>query len=136
VMDERGAPTPVAWTMLRAPESRMAPADQGVMDAVVAASPLRARYEESIDRDSARERLATRLEQGAAQARAEQERVEQERAGERSGGGVSYPKRTAPPPQEQGSVVHDILTSPVAKDLARTAAKEILRGVFGTARRR
>src|SRR5690606_8284125 len=27
VMDERGAPTPVAWTRLRAPESRMGPAD-------------------------------------------------------------------------------------------------------------
>jgi uncharacterized protein len=113
VMNERGAPTPVAWTMLRAPESRMAPSDREVMDEIVASSPLREKYAESLDRDSAHEMLARRLEAGAAAGKAE-----------------------PAPPQEQGSIVHDILTSPVAKDLARTAAREILRGVFGTARRR
>jgi len=118
VMNERGAPTPVAWTMLRAPESRMSPADQAVMDGVVAASPLHAKYAEALDRDSAHEMLARKLEAGAADQR------------------VRYPKKSSPAPQEQGSVVHDILTSPVAKDLARTAVREIFRGVFGTARRR
>ena len=38
VMNERGAPTPVAWTRLRAPESRMGPADPAAMTASVAAS--------------------------------------------------------------------------------------------------
>ena len=33
VMNERGAPTPVAWTRLRAPESLMAPADTAAMEA-------------------------------------------------------------------------------------------------------
>ena len=120
VMDERGAPTPVAWTMLRAPESRMSPADQAVMDGAVAASPLRARYAEAVDRDSAHEMLARKLEE-AAPAPAEKR--------------VRYPKKPSPAPQEQGSIVHDILTSPVTKDLARRAAREIFRGVFGTARR-
>jgi DNA helicase HerA-like ATPase len=127
VMNERGAPTPVAWTMLRAPESRMSPADQAVMDGVVSASPLAPKYAEPLDRDSAHEMLARKLEAGAATAEAE---PEPER------GKVSYPKKSSPAPQEQGSVVHDILTSPVAKDLARTAVREIFRGVFGTARRR
>src|SRR4051794_17811867 len=71
VMDERGAPTPVAWTRLRAPESLMGPSDPAAMQAAVAASPLR-RYAEAVDRDSAREMLARRLEQGADKARAEQ----------------------------------------------------------------
>jgi len=115
VMNERGAPSPVAWTMLRAPESRMSPADQQVMDAAVSASALNVKYAEALDRDSAHEMLARKLE-------APQK--------------IPYPKRSAPVPQEQGSVVHDILTSPVAKDLARTAVREILRGAFGTARRR
>ena len=35
VMNERGAPTPVAWTRLRAPESLMAPADPAAMTATV-----------------------------------------------------------------------------------------------------
>ena len=38
VMNERGAPTPVAWTRLRAPESLMDPAPAAGMEAAVAAS--------------------------------------------------------------------------------------------------
>ncbi|HEX6246960.1 MAG TPA: helicase HerA-like domain-containing protein [Nocardioidaceae bacterium] len=130
VMNERGAPTPVAWTMLRAPESRMSPADRDVLDGIVAASRLHEKYAEQLDRDSAHEMLARKLEAGAAAAA-------EERAGEPAPEKkASYPKKSAPRPQEEGNVVHDILTSDVAKDLARTAAREIFRGVFGTARRR
>jgi len=115
VMDERGAPTPVAWTMLRAPESRMSPAEQEMMDRIVADSPLRAAYAERLDRDSAHEMLARRLEPADR---------------------VGYPRRPPSAPQEPGGAVQDILTSPMAKDLARTAVREIFRGVFGTRRRR
>src|SRR6188472_505474 len=73
VMDERGAPTPVAWTRLRAPESLMGPADAAAMQQSVEASPLFAKYAEPVDRESAREKLATKLDEGAAKARAEQE---------------------------------------------------------------
>jgi hypothetical protein len=49
---------------------------------------------------------------------------------------VDYPKPSRAPQQDQrGDVVKDIVNSSVAKDLMRTAAREILRGVFGTARR-
>ena len=72
VMNERGAPTPVAWTRLRAPESLMGPADAAAMTSAVQASPLTPRYGVAVDRDSARELLAARLEAGAAQARQEQ----------------------------------------------------------------
>src|SRR5512141_1591324 len=67
VMNERGAPTPVAWTRLRAPESLMGPADPAAMVASVDASPLKPKYGEAIDRESAREKLAAKLEAGAAQ---------------------------------------------------------------------
>ena len=46
VMNERGAPTPVAWTRLRAPESLMDAAETADMEAVVTASPLSAKYAE------------------------------------------------------------------------------------------
>ncbi len=39
VMGERGAPTPVAWTRLRAPESLMAPSSAESVEAAVKASP-------------------------------------------------------------------------------------------------
>jgi uncharacterized protein len=129
VMNERGAPTPVAWTMLRAPESLMAPADPAAMAATVQGSPLHAKYVQSIDRESAHEKLAAKVEAGAAKAEAEE--------AAKSDGKMSYPKSTtrkAPSPKER-DVVEDILSSPVAKDLVRTATREILRGVFGVGRR-
>ena len=61
VLSERGAPTPVAWTRLRAPQSLMAPAPAEVLAATVAASPLQAEYGQEIDRDSAYERLVAKL---------------------------------------------------------------------------
>src|SRR5689334_13367612 len=70
VMNERGAPTPVAWTRLRAPESLMAPTDAAAMQATVAASPRNAKYATVVDRESAREILAKKLEAGAQQAAA------------------------------------------------------------------
>src|SRR5688572_23848425 len=76
VMNERGAPTPVAWTRLRAPESLMGPADPAAMQAAVKASPLTAKYAEAIDRESARELLAKKLEEGARKA-AEDARVKE-----------------------------------------------------------
>jgi uncharacterized protein len=57
VMSEKGAPTPVAYAMLPAPQSLMAPSAQGVLDGIVAASPLASLYTEALDRESAYEKL-------------------------------------------------------------------------------
>jgi DNA helicase HerA-like ATPase len=65
VMNEKGAPSPVAWTRLRAPRGSMSPTPADVMTAAVAASPLIAAYGAAIDRDSAREMLARKLEAAA-----------------------------------------------------------------------
>nr|MBA3524406.1 DUF853 family protein [Geodermatophilaceae bacterium] len=55
VLSERGAPTPVAWTMLRPPTSLMAELDPAVQTQIVAASELKDDYSETIDRESAYE---------------------------------------------------------------------------------
>ena len=44
VMNERGAPSPVAWTRLRAPQGSMDPTPEDRIRATVAASPLLAKY--------------------------------------------------------------------------------------------
>ena len=61
VMDPDGAPTPVAWTKLRAPRSLMAPTPAEVMTAAVQASSFQAKYGQLIDRESAYELLAARV---------------------------------------------------------------------------
>jgi len=61
VQSERGTPTPVAATMIRAPLSLMAPTEAATLERIRAASPLAAKYGAALDRESARELLAVRL---------------------------------------------------------------------------
>jgi hypothetical protein len=128
VMGERGAPTPVAWTRLRAPESLMAPSSAESMEATVEASPRNAKYAEVVDRESAREILAEKLEKGA---KAE--------AGEKADRPAAKEK-AAPRKKDDGNaageIVKDVVKSSAFKQFMRTAAAEIARGMFGTARRR
>ena len=127
VMDERGAPTPVAWTMLRAPQASMSPADPAAMEALVAASPRQAAYGTPIDREPAREKLAARLEQGAATA--------EEARADPAKDHVPVPKPAPAPKRPEESTFEKVVQSPVFKDAVRTAAREIVRGMFGAGRR-
>lgn len=139
VMNERGAPTPVAWTRLRAPESLMDPAPTADMEAAVKASPLAEKYAEPIDRESARELLAKKLEEGARKA-AEDARVK-EMAREQKNARVtekasqkSSPSRR-PAPKEEDSMMESVVKSRAFKDFMSTAAREIARGMFKSGRR-
>lgn len=57
VMNEKGAPTPVALTRLRAPESVMGPSTDELIKSTVAASPLLGKYGTAVDNLSAYEKL-------------------------------------------------------------------------------
>jgi DNA helicase HerA-like ATPase len=129
VMNEKGAPTPVAWTRLRAPESLMAAADATAMGAQVKASPLFAKYAETVDRESAHEILAGKLEAGAAKAEAEQAAKDQPKEPKPA------PKAPAGRRKQEKSMVEEVVTSTTFRQVMRTAAREIVRGVFGTGRR-
>ncbi|MBM7829820.1 DNA helicase HerA-like ATPase [Agromyces cerinus] len=72
VMNEKGAPSPVAWTRLRAPQASMSPSPDAAIDAAVAASPLTAKYSTGIDRESAHEILTKKLADAAARVDAEE----------------------------------------------------------------
>ncbi len=127
VMNEKGAPTPVAWTRLRAPQSLMAAADVASMEATVKASPLFAKYAEPVDRESAREILAAKLEAGAAKAEAEAKAAPK---------AAPAPKKApAGRRKQEKSMVEEVVTSTTFRQVMRTAAREIVRGVFGTGRR-
>lgn len=126
VMDPDGAPTPVAWTRMRAPQSLMGPTPEAQMQAEVAASPLQAKYGTAIDRESAQEILAKKLAAGA-------EAAAQEEAQKAAPAPHSAP---ASRQRQQKSVVQEVVDSTVFKQFARSAGREIVRSLFGTARRR
>ena len=125
VMNERGAPTPVAWTRLRAPESQMGPADPVAMDAAVKASPGWATYSEVVDRESASETLAARMAVGA-------EKAAQEEAAK------AGPSAPAPKPKaatSQDSTFERVVKSKAFQYAVSTAAREAVRGMFRVGRR-
>ena len=129
VMNERGAPTPVAWTRLRAPESLMGPADAAAMDAAVKASPGWATYSQTVDRESASEQLAARMQAGAEKAAAEE--VAKEAA--KGGGAKPAPKPKAAKPQD--STFEKVVKSSTFQYAVKYAAREAVRGMFRVGRR-
>jgi len=137
VLSERGAPTPVAWTRLRAPQSLMSPSPDAVIDAALAASPLRPKYEQPLDRESAYEKLNARLQAAPAEP-APAEPAPSAPAGPAPSAPAS-PER--PAAHDDGpSTVEKIVSSSAFRSMARSAAtvvgREITRSLFGTARRR
>jgi hypothetical protein len=148
VMDPDGAPTPVAWTRMQAPLSLMAPTPEDVLRPGIAASGLMAKYGQDIDRDSAHEMLARKLQAGAEEAErerrtkaAEEEAEQRAKADARLREERERAQRTAAPRtrssrREDRSVLEQVTGSVVFRDIARTAGREIVRSIFGTARRR
>ncbi|TFC95928.1 MULTISPECIES: helicase HerA-like domain-containing protein [Cryobacterium] len=157
VMNEKGAPSPVAWTRLRAPQGTMSPTPPEQIDTMVAASPLLIRYGAAIDRDSAREILATRLEEANRAAQAAQDALDQAEAAavaekEQDARTVREAKaenkaqaeydrlmrqtqpgtRRRTPSRPQKSVLEQVLGSSVTKSILTG----VVGGIFGTRRRR
>ncbi|MCG7311274.1 helicase HerA-like domain-containing protein [Brachybacterium sp. ACRRE] len=151
VMSEEGAPTPVAVTAVRAPESSMEPAPKEELEKIVAASPL-APYTEVVDRESAYEILGRRDEQAA-------------QAGAQGAGADGQDASTAPAPttptgqgasaetspkagkhdgtqdgKKGGAKDEGFMGNPAVKSFIRSAGtvlgREITRSLFGTRRRR
>jgi len=61
LLTAKGVPSPLAATRLIPPDSRMAPADPEVLESLINGSPLRVRYLEAPDRESAHEILSARI---------------------------------------------------------------------------
>jgi len=131
VMNERGAPTPVAWTRLRAPESLMGPTDAAAMEASVKASPNYAKYAVAVNSESAAEQLGAKMQAATAAAQAETEAKAAEKAAKslpksapksRSGSSRSSTK--------DDSMLEQVVKSRAFKNAMNTAAREIVKGLF------
>jgi DNA helicase HerA-like ATPase len=124
VMNERGAPTPVAWTRLRAPESLMAATDPAAIEAAVQASPSFATYAHAVNRPSAAEMLGEKMAaaQAAEKAAAEAKVAAKQAKAEKT-------DRPRPRPEED-STLEKVVKSTAFKNAMNTAAREIVRSMF------
>ena len=78
-LDEKGRPTPLAATMLRAPMSRMNILDDVELKQLIENSQLRAKYNTQIDRESAHEILTKKIESADAERAREKAREERKK---------------------------------------------------------
>jgi DNA helicase HerA-like ATPase len=78
-LNEKGVPTPLAATMMRAPMSRMDVLTDNEIAEINAKSKLVRKYNEAIDRESAYEMLTRKIEEANQQAEAAQETQQEEK---------------------------------------------------------
>ncbi|WP_309080920.1 helicase HerA-like domain-containing protein [Zhihengliuella sp.] len=148
VMNETGSPTPVAWTRLWSPRSRMGASEEAVVEQAVAASGLLEEYGTVVDRASASEKLdgreqdqAGRAEQQPNHGRDRQTDSAESGTGRGSGERTTRPagraarngsgRRPSTSTRRQDNPIMD-----VAVQVAGVLGKELVRGLFGTRRRR
>ena len=112
MLNEKGIPTPLAHTMLCAPRSRMDVLTDAEIDAIAGKSKLVAKYNKTIDSESAYEILTAKLQEAA------------EKAGEETA-------KTKKTEKEAPSTLEKVANNTIVKSMARTAGNTIVRSLLG-----
>ncbi|KDP93788.1 hypothetical protein ER13_16250 [Brevundimonas sp. EAKA] len=148
VLDEKGAPTVVARTKIRPPASRLGPATEAERAAVMAASPVRGLYDQTLNRESAEEILAARhaaTDRAETQARAQSDAAKAAKAAEAQAksnekavrADVRERARTTPRARTSNrQTPMEALTKSVLRTAGSTLTRELLRGLLGGLKRR
>ncbi|WP_324014100.1 helicase HerA-like domain-containing protein [Microbacterium sp. JZ37] len=150
VMSEKGAPTPVAWTRVRAPQGLMDASPAAVVEQAVASSTLLPKYGEPVDRESAYEMLTAKMNAAAEAAEAEEKALEKAKAD------AEYEKQKAAIEKKAQQEYDRLLKSTKSRTTTRrttrsssdrvvervigsaatTLVNSVIRGLFGNSRRR
>ena len=131
-LDLKGAPCVVQKTLIRPPASRLGPLTPEERTAVVGQSPVRGLYDQAKDRESAYELLQAKAQRAAADA-AEAQDAESAARSERAA-----PRERAPaaPRRSNRQGMGEILAKSMLRTIGNQVAREIMRGVLGSLRRR
>ena len=136
-LDEEGTPTTVLAGTIPPPRSQIGAVKAAQRKSTMQNSPLRDRYEETIDRESAFEQLAARSE-AAAQRAAEQEALEaqQEReakaAKARAKQSTARRRKRAPKRQRQRQSVTEAFMKSAVRSVGRSLGSKLVRGLLGS----
>ncbi|MFN0032724.1 MAG: helicase HerA-like domain-containing protein, partial [Flavobacteriales bacterium] len=118
-LNEKGIPTPLAATHLRAPMSRMGVLAQEEMDRVIGASMLAIKYNEETDRESAYEMLEAKLNN--AKKDEDEEEIEV----------TPKERRTTTKEKEDPSVIERMTKNTMVRQVGNTVVRELARGLLG-----
>jgi DNA helicase HerA-like ATPase len=118
LLDAEGQPAVVERAKIAPPQSFIGPLDDKARAGIIAASPFVAKYTETIDRESAFEKLQQRVETAPA-----------------AKAGTAQPKAAARQPKEQDSDLEKMVKSiavGAGRSVARSAGQQIVRGILGS----
>jgi DNA helicase HerA-like ATPase len=125
VMNEKGAPSPVAWTRVRAPQGSMEPTPADQIAKSVRESPLLSQYGTAVNPASASESIDAK--------EAEAAKAAQEAAAEKQSWDREIKRSTRRTRTTSGSTSRYRRQSPLEKaagEAARTAARELIKSIF------
>lgn len=117
-LDEKGKPTPLVHTLLRAPVSRMDILTSNEIAQLVSNSELVKKYDAEINRESAYEILTDKIK--IAQQKQNQEKIKEERISTKQGN-----KR------KRKSTLETMSENTLVRQLGRTVLREVTRGLLG-----
>jgi DNA helicase HerA-like ATPase len=109
LLNEKGIPTPLVHTMMCTPRSRMDVLTESEIDTVVNHSKLAAKYNQTVDPNSAYEMLSAKLQEAAAN-----------------------PPTTAKSSKHEESTLEKVANNTIVKSMMRTAGNTIVRSLLGS----
>ena len=126
LLNEKGMPTALSYTLLCSPRSRMDILSNEEINALIGKSKLVTKYNRTVDNESALEILTERIEKAQQQTAREAAEKEAEKVSR-----TTTAKRSGTTRRAQKSTLEQILGSSTARQVARTATTSLVRGLFG-----
>ena len=120
-LTEDGSPDFARETLVKPPESRIGPISDEERSTLLSRSPMKGKYDQSVDRESAYELLAARAEL-AAKREAEEELAAQKAKEER--------RSSRPASRRQG--VGEAMLKSAARSVGRSLGSRLIRGILGS----
>ena len=112
-LNEKGIPTPLVHTYMRAPQSRMDVLEPNEIKEILRHSSLEPKYSETIDRESAHEILTSKMDDATSDEHKE----------------VMTKQRTSA--RKEKSTLEKVLSNTTTRQVGRTVARELTRGLLG-----
>jgi len=125
-LNEKGIPTPLVRTLLRAPISRMDTLSGLELKGLIASSTLAEKYNKEVDRESAYEILTTKMERAAKEEKQKELREQQEKAAK-----VSRKNSRSRRTKEPDSFLEELSKNTMVRQVGRTIFRELTRGLLG-----
>jgi hypothetical protein len=128
-LQDKGIPMPVEHTLIAPPRCRMGAITEAERAQVRAGSPVGARYDQAVDRESAAEMLAVKAQAAAEQAKAPPARIREQDDAEEGGFGQSIKDAVFGTKRRQGMV--ETMAKQTARTVGSRIGQQIVRGLLG-----